>query len=163
MGRSSLPLGAWGTVSAKKDTASGKWRASCRFRGYDGVTRLYSKFGATKDKAKNALLVSMMQRQAEKGRVAENPSLKDVAVKWLSSLEVPHVVVDESGNMISVGHRTSPTAPPETDNTSGPSNLDFCPNPAWGLTLIRGYPKQPGGSGAPEPVWSLRPGTGQAG
>lgn len=102
MGRSSLPLGAWGTVSAKKDTASGQWRATCRFRGYDGVTRPYSKFGSTKDKAKNALLISMMQRQQEKGRLAENPSFKDVAEKWLSSIEVPPAVVDENGNMVSV-------------------------------------------------------------
>ncbi|AUZ33635.1 integrase [Arthrobacter sp. PGP41] len=102
MGRSSLPLGAWGTISAKKDAASGKWRASCRFRGYDGVTRAYSKFGSTKDKAKNALLTSMIQRQQEKWRLAENPSLKDVAEKWLLSIEVPEVVVDENGNMVSV-------------------------------------------------------------
>jgi integrase len=102
MGRSSLPLGAWGTVSAKKDAASGQWRATCRFRGYDGVTRPYSKFGSTKDKAKKALLDSMLQRQQEKGRLAENPSFKDVAEKWLSSIEVPPVVVDENGNMVSV-------------------------------------------------------------
>lgn len=102
MGRSSLPVGAWGTVSAKKDETSGKWRATCRFRGWDGVTRTYSKFGSTKDKAKNALLVSMTQRQQEKGRLSNNPSLKDVAEKWLSSIEVPHVVVDENGNMVPV-------------------------------------------------------------
>lgn len=100
MGRSSLPLGAWGTVSAKKDETSGKWRATCRFRGWDGVTRTYSKFGSTKDKAKNALLVSMTQRQQEKGRLSHHPTLKEVAKKWLSSIEVPHVVVDENGNMV---------------------------------------------------------------
>jgi hypothetical protein len=99
MGRSSLPVGAWGTVSAKKDETSGKWRATCRFRGWDGVTRTYSKFGSTKGKAETALLASMTQRQQEKGRLSNNPSLKDVAEKWLSSIEVPQVVVDENGNM----------------------------------------------------------------
>ncbi|MDQ0729406.1 tyrosine-type recombinase/integrase [Arthrobacter sp. B1I2] len=100
MGRSSLPVGAWGTVSAKKDTASGKWRASCRFRGWDGVTRIYSKFGSTKGKAETALLASMKERQLLAGRVTANPPLNDVASKWLVSIEVPKVNVDAKGNMI---------------------------------------------------------------
>ncbi|MGO4650733.1 tyrosine-type recombinase/integrase [Arthrobacter sp. 2RAF22] len=103
MGRSSLPVGAWGTVSAKKDAASGKWRASCRFRGWDGVTRTYSKFGSTKGKAETALLASMKERQQHAGRVAWNPSLNVVAEKWLASIEVPKVVVDTQGNMVAAG------------------------------------------------------------
>lgn len=43
MGRAGLPVGAWGTINSKKDAASGKWRASRRFRGHDGVKRTYSK------------------------------------------------------------------------------------------------------------------------
>lgn len=81
MGRSSLPVGAWGTVSAKKDEVSGKWRASCRFRGWDGVTRTYSKFGSTKGNAETALLASMKEHQQRAGRVTANPSLNVVAEK----------------------------------------------------------------------------------
>lgn len=99
MGRSSLPVGAWGTINAKKDPASGKWRASCRFRGWDGVTRNYSKFGSTKGKAETALLASMKERQLLAGRVTANPPL-NVAEKWLASIEVPKVVVDGIGNMV---------------------------------------------------------------
>lgn len=54
MGRSSLPIGTWGTISTAKDETTGKWRASCRFRGWDGATRTYSKFGLTKGKATTA-------------------------------------------------------------------------------------------------------------
>lgn len=103
MARSSLPVGAWGTVGAKKDKTSGKWRASCRYRGYDGVTRTYSKFGSTKGKAETALLASMKERQQGAGRLATNPYLKDVADKWLASIEVPKVVVDAYGNMVAGG------------------------------------------------------------
>ncbi|MEW1813069.1 tyrosine-type recombinase/integrase [Pseudarthrobacter phenanthrenivorans] len=46
----------------------------------------------------------MTQRQQEKGRLSNNPSLKDVAEKWLMSIEVPEVVVDENGDMVSVGN-----------------------------------------------------------
>lgn len=103
MGRSNLPVGAWGTINSKKDSVSGKWRASCRFRGWDGVTRTYSKFGSTKGKAETALLASMKERQVHAGRTVANPSLNDVAEKWLASIEVPKVVVDASGNMIAAG------------------------------------------------------------
>lgn len=103
MGRSNLPVGAWGTINAKKDIASGKWRASCRFRGWDGVTRTYSKFGSTKGKAETALLASMKERQLHAGRAVANPSLYDVAEKWLASIEVPEVVVDANGNMVAAG------------------------------------------------------------
>ncbi|MHA7297666.1 tyrosine-type recombinase/integrase [Pseudarthrobacter sp. MDT3-1] len=103
MGRSSLPVGTWGTVRAKKDDTSGIWRASCRFRGWDGVTRTYSKFGPTKGKAETALLESMRERQQRAGRVVANPSLSVVADKWLASIEVPKVVVDVNGNMVEAG------------------------------------------------------------
>ncbi|MDJ0354474.1 site-specific integrase [Pseudarthrobacter sp. PH31-O2] len=103
MGRSSLPVGAWGTVSAKKDESSGKWRASCRYRGQDGVTRTYSKFGSTKGRAETALLASMKERHKGAGRLATNPSLQDVATKWLASIEVPRVVVDANGDMVAGG------------------------------------------------------------
>ncbi|MFE4197634.1 hypothetical protein ACFRJ9_17370 [Paenarthrobacter sp. NPDC056912] len=39
----------------------------------------------------------MTQRQQEKGRLSNNPTLKDVAEIWLSSIEVPQVVADERG------------------------------------------------------------------
>jgi hypothetical protein len=93
-------VGAWGSVSAKKDASSGKWRASCRYRGYDGVTRTYSKFGTTKGKAETALLASLKERQQGYPGLATNPSFQDVAAKWLSRIEVPPVVVDANGNMI---------------------------------------------------------------
>lgn len=102
MARSSLPLGAWGTINAKKDEATGKWRASCRFRDYDGVTRTYHKFGPTKGKAENALLSAMRTRQEDGRQAAENPTLGEVAKRWLASIEVPEVEVDANGNSASL-------------------------------------------------------------
>lgn len=107
MGRSTLPIGTGGTISATKDETTGKWRASCRFRGWDGVTRTYSKFGSTKGKVTTALLASMKERQERAGQVAANPTLNVVAGNWLASIEVPKVVVDSKGDMVA------------TDNTSG--------------------------------------------
>lgn len=101
MARASLPLGAWGTISAKKDVETGTWRASCRFRDYDGVTRPYSRFGPTKGKAENALLAAMRARQEKGRRTAENPTLGEVAKRWLASIEVPAVKVDADGNPVS--------------------------------------------------------------
>ncbi|MDR6623424.1 site-specific integrase [Sinomonas atrocyanea] len=77
------------------------WRATCRFRDYDGVTRSYSKFGPTKAKAENALLMAMRTRQDHGRQVAENPTLSEVAKRWLASVEVPEVVVDATGNAVS--------------------------------------------------------------
>jgi hypothetical protein len=91
--------------------SGGLGTASCRFRGWDGVTRTYSKFGSTKGKGKGkgkgkaatALLASMKERQVNAGRVVANPPLNDVAERWLASIEVPEVVVDANGNMVAAG------------------------------------------------------------
>lgn len=101
MARASLPVGAWGTINAKKDE-TGRWRASCRFRDYDGVTRTYSRFGPTKGKAENALLAAMRARQESGRQAAENPTLGEVAMRWLASIEVPEVEVDANGNSVSL-------------------------------------------------------------
>lgn len=42
----------------------------------------------------------MKEHQQRAGRVAANPSLNVVAEKWLASIEVPKVVVDDNGNMV---------------------------------------------------------------
>lgn len=38
----------------QQDNKTAKWRASCRFRDYDGMTRTYSKFGPTEVMAQKA-------------------------------------------------------------------------------------------------------------
>lgn len=45
----------------------------------------------------------MKEHQQRAGRVAANPSLNVVAEKWLASIAVPKVVVDDNGNMVATG------------------------------------------------------------
>ncbi|MFF2678081.1 tyrosine-type recombinase/integrase [Arthrobacter koreensis] len=97
MPRAALPVGAWGAIVSKKNAKTGKWRASCRFKDMDGVTRVYSKHAATKGKAENALLAAMKERQDQGRQPVENISFGEVARRWLFSIEPAKVVVDERG------------------------------------------------------------------
>ena len=101
MPRATLPVGAWGTITAKKNEASGRWRASCRFRDMDGVTRTYSKHSTTRGKAENSLLMAMKERQGQGRQPDERLTLGEVADRWLASIEPAKVVVDNRGDQIS--------------------------------------------------------------
>lgn len=98
MPRSALPVGAWGSITAKRDEATGQWRASCRFKDMDGVTRAYSKFAPTRGKAENALLMAMRDRQGQGRQPEEKVTLAQAADRWLASIEPAQIVVDERGN-----------------------------------------------------------------
>ena len=100
MPRAALPVGAWGTITAKKDETSGRWRASCRFKDMDGVTRTYSKYSTTRGKAQNALLVAMKERQAQGRQPNQKLTLGEVADRWLASIEPEGVVVDDCGDQV---------------------------------------------------------------
>ncbi len=68
MARPSLPIGAWGEINYT--TKAGKHAAYARFRDYDGITRQILRTGASKSKAKTALLESLAERS--------KPSLGDI-------------------------------------------------------------------------------------
>jgi len=103
MPRTALPVGARGSITAKKDDAAGRWRASCRFKDLDGITRTYSKFAATRGKAENTLLMAMRERQRQGRQPEETVTLAQAACRWLTSVEPPQNSVDERGDLIDGG------------------------------------------------------------
>lgn len=71
MGRPSLPLGTYGTISAKK-RPNGAWRASAQFRDLDGITRTVTREARTKALAENKLREALMERATPTGTDALN-------------------------------------------------------------------------------------------
>lgn len=62
MPRPPLPLGAWGRISLDQ-VAPGVWRAMCRFRDYDGVTRKVEARAETGAKAERELIARLQDRK----------------------------------------------------------------------------------------------------
>lgn len=62
MGRPPLPVGTWGDISATRE-GPGVWRASARYRGRDGRTRVFSRRRATSGAAKAALREALARMQ----------------------------------------------------------------------------------------------------
>lgn len=62
MPRPPLPIGAWGKIS-RDQVAPGVWRAMCRFRDFDGVTRKLEARAETGAKAERALISRMQERK----------------------------------------------------------------------------------------------------
>lgn len=54
MGRPPTPVGSYGAIITMP-TADGQFKARCRFRDHDGVTRLVQRIGKTKTGAQNNL------------------------------------------------------------------------------------------------------------
>ena len=78
MVRPSLPIGAWGEINFT--TKSGKPAAFARFRDYDGNTRQVLRTGATRAKAKTALLEALAERSRPSlGDITRDTKLRELA------------------------------------------------------------------------------------
>lgn len=62
MARPPLPLGSWGKIS-RDEVTPGVFRAMCRFRDYDGITRKVEARAETGAKAERALIVRLQDRK----------------------------------------------------------------------------------------------------
>lgn len=89
MARPPLPIGAWGKIS-RKEVESGIWRATARFRGYDGKTRqverrMPGKNGAA---AERALIAEFLDRGNSVGAdITRESRLSAVVPIWWAEQE----------------------------------------------------------------------------
>ncbi|GAB3034639.1 tyrosine-type recombinase/integrase [Parafrigoribacterium mesophilum] len=86
MSRPPMPRGTWGNINTKK-TNNGSWRASTRFRGYDGKARAVNAFAATSNAAKQKLKLILLEKSEEsQSDLSGATKLKAVAELWLEEV-----------------------------------------------------------------------------
>lgn len=78
-GRPPLPLGAHGSISVR-EMPGGAFRARCRFRDFDGVTRDVVRHGASKAAAERALKGAVAERALDSGGMDLGPGSRFSAV-----------------------------------------------------------------------------------
>lgn len=76
-----MPVGTWGLITVTG--TKGAYRARCRYRDTDGVTRPVERAGATKGAARNALTAALAERTAPTGdTITGDTRLSAVAPVW---------------------------------------------------------------------------------
>ncbi|WP_194396400.1 tyrosine-type recombinase/integrase [Microbacterium atlanticum] len=89
-GRPRLPIGTFGEITATK-VAPGRFRASTRFRDWDGQTRQVTASGSSANAAKNALKDALAGRMRIGGTgdgLTADSSFAELANAWLDDLRV---------------------------------------------------------------------------
>lgn len=87
MARPPLPVGTWGSIS-RTQLAPGHWKATARFRDYDGVTRLVERSGTSGQRAENALKEALRDRARLPGEdITPETRLSRVAEEWVKELD----------------------------------------------------------------------------
>ncbi|SDP60706.1 tyrosine-type recombinase/integrase [Lentzea jiangxiensis] len=84
MGRRPLDVGTYGKIRFYS-TSTG-WRATTKFRDYDGITRPVERSGKTKTAAERALKEALRDRMApgEEGMITAESRFRDAAEVWLT-------------------------------------------------------------------------------
>lgn len=87
MARIPIPVGAWGNISVSGKR--GSYRAAARFRQANGRTITRSRFGTTKEAARNALLehLTELREQTIAGEVSSSSTVGSFAKDWLQRWE----------------------------------------------------------------------------
>lgn len=88
MPRKPLPLGTPGSITVSP-LPNGSFRARCRYRDYDGVTRPVEAWGKTKTAARNALHAALKDRKRTSSEKDIGPDsyVRDVVALWWAQLE----------------------------------------------------------------------------
>jgi integrase len=87
MARPPIPVGSYGKITTLPVTA-GQFEARCRFRDYDGVTRLVGRQGKTKTAAENNLKAALRERQGRPGtQINGDTRLSDLGKAWLAEIK----------------------------------------------------------------------------
>lgn len=87
MPRPPLALGSWGKIN-RTEVEPGRFKARCRFRDFDGHTRLVEAWGKSGAAAERALVLALMDRSAPSGDdITGNTRLSELAVVWLHEIE----------------------------------------------------------------------------
>ena len=89
MARPPLPMGTHGSIKvARRDGVSGSYVAKCRFRDYDGVTRLLERSGATKAAASRAIQDEIRSRIGTAAApLRPDHTFERAAEIWLAKLD----------------------------------------------------------------------------
>lgn len=86
MGRPPLPIGTWGRIN-RKEVVPGRWRATARFRHYDGLTRSVEAWGATGAAAERALLANLKDRATPScGDLNAETRLSAMSIVWFEEI-----------------------------------------------------------------------------
>lgn len=86
MPRRPLPVGTWGRIR-REHIGPGSFRARCRFRDYDGLTRDVEAWGGTGAAAERALLVMLRDRVTPTGdEITRDTRVSLLADRWLKAL-----------------------------------------------------------------------------
>lgn len=81
MARPALPVGTWGHIRVEPSGTG--YRARCRFRDYDGITRDVERAGKTKGAARALLTAALAERTAPAGdEITASTRLQIVAQIW---------------------------------------------------------------------------------
>lgn len=87
MPRKPLPVGTWGHI-ARHEVSPGRWRATARFRDFDGRTRQVEAWGKTGAAAETSLRRALTERAAPTGdEIGPEMRLDRLAELWLAEIE----------------------------------------------------------------------------
>lgn len=86
MGRPALPVGTWGKIR-RSEVPAGTWKATARFRDYDGKTREVTAFGSSGASAERRLNVAMRARTARVGGdITADMRMSQLTGLWLDEI-----------------------------------------------------------------------------
>lgn len=88
MGRPPLKIGSHGSITVTSE-GEGRYRARCRFRDLDGVTRPVEKWGGSKQAARQNLHDALKERRrtSSENDIGPETKVKDLVALWVKSLE----------------------------------------------------------------------------
>lgn len=87
MARPPLPVGTWGSIR-RTESADGRYVARCRFRDFDGRTRIVEAWGKTGAEAERRLKSALVDRAAPAGDdITANTRLSALALVWLREID----------------------------------------------------------------------------
>ena len=89
MPRPPLEIGTWGKIARRESPpGSGRWRATARFRDFDGRTRQVEAWGTSGAKAERALKASLNWRAVPSGdEVSADTRVDTLGTMWLADVE----------------------------------------------------------------------------
>lgn len=88
MGRPPLPIGTWGKIRVR-EIKKGTFRATAKYRDYDGETRPVERVGESSKKAENNLLEALRDRarRGGEGEILPETKVRVAAEMWLRSID----------------------------------------------------------------------------
>lgn len=83
MARPQLKMGSWGNISTRK-LDNGKVRATCRYRGWDGVTRQVKATGSSNENAKQRLQADLQERSSDfSDEISRETLMHELGTAWM--------------------------------------------------------------------------------